>query len=90
MSNLLRFTNRCRFEPRLVAAIEAMPGAERGLQQIERFFQLLEARNDLAALKLKAEIEQIIDGDGTISARCFAVQRTISDALPAMIKSAGH
>jgi hypothetical protein len=69
MSNLQNFIDRFRIEPGLVAKIDATPGAERGLQQIECFFQLLEIRTDLASLKLRAQLEEIISGDGTISAR---------------------
>jgi hypothetical protein len=85
--SLQTFIDRFRIEPRLVAKIEASPDAERGLQQIEHFFQLLEMRTDLVSLKLKAQLEEIISGDGTISARCLAVQRTIRNAVSGIIRA---
>jgi hypothetical protein len=49
--------------PSLTAKIQAPPGAEQGLADVERFFCKLEARTDPALVALLAQLEEIINGD---------------------------
>jgi hypothetical protein len=79
---LRAFLDQVRINPRFVANCAAQPNLERAFANTEYFFSLLERETKPVSVQLRACIEEIIDGDGSLSEKCDHIECAIRNALP--------
>jgi hypothetical protein len=57
------------------------------LPRTEYFFGLLERETKPISIRLRGQIEQIIESDGSLKEKCDCIQQAIRDAMPAILLS---
>jgi hypothetical protein len=85
MTALRAFLDQARINPRFASNCAAQPNLERALANTEYFFGLLERETKPISVRLRGQIEKIIDGDGSLKEKCDCIQQAIRDALPEIL-----
>jgi hypothetical protein len=86
MSVALRaFIDQVRLNPRVAAKCAANPNLERSIAKTEYFFGLLERETKPISIRLRGQIEEIIESDGSLKEKCDCIQQAIRDALPEIL-----
>jgi hypothetical protein len=87
MTVLRAFLDQVRINPRFVANCAAQPNLERAFANTEYFFDLLERETKAISVRLRGQIERIIDGDGSLKEKCDRIEQAIRDALPEILQT---
>jgi hypothetical protein len=85
MTTLRAFLDQVRINRRFAANCAVQPNLERALANTEYFFSLLERETKPISVRLRGQIEKIIDDDGSLKEKCDRIQQAIRDALPEVL-----
>jgi hypothetical protein len=87
MTPLAAFVDEVRSSPKFVASLARKPSLEIDIANTARFLARLDAGYDGAhAVRLRARLEQIVNGDGTLKDRLAAIDQAISTAIAPFLK----